>query len=176
MNIFYLNENPQECAQAHYDKHVVKMILEYAQLLSTAHRMIDGIEWSERTASGSKIKRWALEDHRDAILYKATHRNHPSAVWVRKSRSNYLWLVSLFENLLEEYTHRYGKQHKTGELLEALRRPPENLPDRGFTRMPQAMPEECKRIDPIEGYRNYYATNKRELFSYTNREAPQWAA
>ena len=42
MNIFYLHENPEICAEYHCDKHVVKMILETAQMLSTAHRIIDG--------------------------------------------------------------------------------------------------------------------------------------
>jgi hypothetical protein len=175
MNIFFLDSDPVACAQAHYDKHVVKMILEYAQLLSTAHRMTDGDEWTDKTKSGSKIKRWSLPDSREQILYKATHRNHPSAVWVRESRSNYLWLVDLFENLLSEYTHRYGKQHKTGELLETLKNPPENLEDVGYTRVAQAMPDECKRSKAVDAYRNYYLTNKRELFSYTNRITPRWA-
>ena len=175
MNIFFLDHDPVRCAQAHYDKHVVKMILEYAQLLSTAHRLIDGSEWTDRTKSGSKIKRWSLPDDREQILYKATHRNHPSAVWVRESRSNYNWLYSLFDSLLVEYTHRYGKQHKTGELSGILKQAPDNLLDLGHTVVPQAMPEECKKPLPLNGYRNYYATNKRDLFAYTNRTAPEWA-
>lgn len=174
MNIFYLDEKTDVCAMSHCDKHVVKMILEYAQLLSTAHRIIDGTQWTDKTASGSKIKRWALNDHRERILYKATHRNHPSAVWARESRSNYLWLLDLFQHLLDEYTFRYNKKHKTGELLDTLKVPPKNLEDKGFTKVPQAMPDTCKRIDSVEAYRYYYATEKRDLLSYTKRSIPEW--
>lgn len=174
MNIFYLDSDPKACAQAHYDKHVVKMILEYAQLLSTAHRMIDGDEWTDRTASGSRIKRWSLPDDREQTLYKATHRNHPSAVWVRESRSNYKWLLELFKELIDEYRIRYGKEHKTSELLPALSNAPDNQADIGLTEVPQAMPDDCKRDIPMLGYRNYYATNKRNLLAYTNRGAPSW--
>ena len=48
MNIFYLDHHTQRCANQHCDKHVVKMIIEYAQLLSTAHRVIDGIPYDDR--------------------------------------------------------------------------------------------------------------------------------
>ena len=67
MNIFYLHKDPKTCAEMHCDKHVVKMVLEYAQLLSTAHRVLDGDEWADK-----------------AQLYKATHKNHPSAIWARE--------------------------------------------------------------------------------------------
>ena len=85
MNIFYLSDNPESAARQHCDKHIVKMVIEYAQLLSTAHRMLDGKEYIDVTANNRKIKRWRMEDGREAILYKASHINHPSAVWVRKS-------------------------------------------------------------------------------------------
>ena len=84
MNIFYLDEDPVLAAQMHCDKHVVKMILESAQLLSTAHLLIDGDE---------------LADERG--LYKATHKNHPSSKWVRDSSENYEWLWNLFDQLLK---------------------------------------------------------------------------
>ena len=42
MNIFYLHEDPIQNIKWHVDKHVVKMATEYAQLLSTAHRFLDG--------------------------------------------------------------------------------------------------------------------------------------
>ena len=53
MNIFYLDKEVVPCAQMHLDKHCVKMILEYAQLLSTAHRVLDGMEM---VSSGIKLK------------------------------------------------------------------------------------------------------------------------
>ena len=71
MNIFYLDRDVKTCATYHNDKHVVKMILEYAQLLSTAHRMLDGKEYID-ASSGRRIKRWRLEDDQmENMLYKA---------------------------------------------------------------------------------------------------------
>ena len=110
MNIFYLHNDPEECAKLHNDKHVVKMILEYAQLMSTAHRVLDGKEYYGTTANGRKIKRWLLPDERESIMWKASHINHPSGIWVRNNRSNYNWLFSMWDALLKEYTHRYGKK------------------------------------------------------------------
>jgi len=77
MNIFYLNPDPKICAQEHISKHVVKMIIEYCQLLSTAHRVIDGTHFTDKTANNRNIARYRLEDEREQILYKATHLNHP---------------------------------------------------------------------------------------------------
>lgn len=84
MNIFYLDSDPVVCAQMHCDKHVVKMILESCQLLSTAHRVLDGHSTIEKSASGRNVKRWYLNDLRQGILYGATHINHPSAIWCRE--------------------------------------------------------------------------------------------
>ena len=92
MNIFYLNPDPKICAQEHISKHVVKMIIEYAQLLSTAHRIIDGTLSVSLSETGRKQKRYVLPDERESILYLSTHSNHPSAVWVRQSDANYNWL------------------------------------------------------------------------------------
>ena len=87
MNIFYLDKHVSRCAAMHNDKHCIKMILEYAQLLSTAHRVIDGTLVEGQSKSGRKQKQYILPDERDGILYSATHINHPSAIWVRKSES-----------------------------------------------------------------------------------------
>ena len=92
MNIFYLDEDPRQCAEWMVDKHIVKMILETAQLLSTAHRVLDGIE-SIDTSSGRKKKVYKLNDDRDLVLYSATHINHPSALWARQAEEQYHWLV-----------------------------------------------------------------------------------
>lgn len=85
MNIFYLSNDPRQAAEWMVDRHVVKMILESAQLLCTAHRIIDGVEYQGSTATGRKARRWRLNDHRDLMFYSATHINHPSAVWCRSS-------------------------------------------------------------------------------------------
>ena len=96
MNIFYLHNDPKICAEMHVDKHCVKMILEYAQLLSTAHRVLDGTLVNGYSKTGRKQKRYVLPDDRDSVLYSATHINHPSAVWVRKSDANYAWQRQLY--------------------------------------------------------------------------------
>ena len=100
MNIFYLNENPELCAQEHNDKHVVKMCIEYAQLLSTAHRVLDGELWYGKTVNGRKIARYFLDDgEMNEVLYKASHIRHPSNIWVRDSVQHYEWLYDMWTSL-----------------------------------------------------------------------------
>ena len=162
----------------HNDKHVVKMILEYAQLLSTAHRVLDGVELSGLSDSGRKKKFWTLGDSRDYTLYKATHINHPSAVWVRKSVQNYMWLAEMLEVLCGEYTYRYGKVHKVERdgLMQLLKNEfPKNLPIAPFTEPTPAMPDDVKIIgDSIKSYRNYYINNKAHLANWKKRTTPEW--
>ena len=95
MNIFYLNNNPELCAKYHVDRHVVKQVLEYSQILSTAHRVLDGTHLIDISDSGRKVSRWILDDNRNDLLYKATHINHPSTLWARQSSENYMWLAEL---------------------------------------------------------------------------------
>ena len=175
MNIFYLHEDPRQCAEWMVDKHVVKMILETAQLLSTAHRLLDGTE-SIDTSSGRKKKVYKLPDDRDDVLYSATHANHPSAVWARQSVENYNWLVDHLFALSEEYTYRYGKTHLTiTKLGVPIASPPLNLKDWDMTPMPSCMDEQYKiGEDPIANYRNYYKYGKASMHSWKKREAPEW--
>ena len=185
MNIFYLNNDPKLCAEMHLDKHVVKMILEYAQLLSTAHRVLDGTVSTRLSKSGRKQQYYPLSGERDNFLYSATHVNHPSAVWVRYSYENYEWLYKLFIALLDEYTHRYGRIHATARLIDALYTPPIHIPKGiGFTEPTPAMPNEVKvlrevatdryEIDSIESYHKYYIHNKVHIAKWTKREIPLW--
>ena len=185
MNIFYLNNDPKICAEMHLDKHVVKMILEYAQLLSTAHRVLDGTVSTRLSKSGRKQQYYPLAGERDNFLYSATHVNHPSAVWVRHSYENYEWLYKLFIALLDEYTHRYGRIHATARLIDALYTPPIHIPKGiGFTEPTPAMPNEVKvlrevatdryEIDSIESYHKYYIHNKVHIAKWTKREIPLW--
>ena len=178
MNIFYLDHDVTKCAEMHNDKHVVKMILEYAQLLSTAHRVIDGVELTGLSESGRKKKFWTLGDSRDYTLYKATHIHHPSAVWVRQSPENYLWLANMLIALCEEYTYRYGKVHKTerdGLAHVLLKNIPHNIRNSDFTQPTPAMPDEVKVAgDSIKSYRNYYINNKTHLASWKKRSTPGW--
>ena len=185
MNIFYLNNDPKICAEMHLDKHVVKMILEYAKLLSTAHRVLDGTVSTRLSKSGRKQQYYPLAGERDNFLYSATHVNHPSAVWVRYSYENYEWLYKLFIALLDEYTHRYGRIHATARLIDALHTPPIHIPKGiGFTEPTPAMPNEVKvlrevatdryEIDSIKSYHKYYIHNKVHIAKWTKREIPLW--
>ena len=137
------------------------MPIEYAQLLSTAHRLLDGTMWIDRTANNRRIKRWRLDDDREDNLYKAGHINHPSAVWCR------------------EFTYRYGKQHGASKPWLWLQRPPKNLKRDGLTPMPQAMPDYCKIVgDSIGAYRKYYINEKKRFATWkgkiNGREIPEW--
>ena len=133
MNIFYLNNDPKICAQMHNDSHCVKMIIEYAQLMSTAHRFLDGEEYYGKTANGRKIKRWKLNSDLEHILYKASHVNHPSGIWVRKSISNYKWLYEMWTELNNEFMYRYNKDvpHESYRKLADALNPPSNMYELG---------------------------------------------
>jgi hypothetical protein len=187
MNIFYLDHDVRKCAEMHNDKHVVKMILEYAQLLSTAHRILDGVLSAGVSASGRKKTVYVLADNRDTTLYSATHVNHPSAVWVRQSAANYMWLAELLEDCCKEYSHRYDKVHKVERdgLMQALKNQfPTNIPDGPFTEPTPAMPEDVKvlrevrtdryELDSLASYRNYYRKNKQHLANWKKRSIPEW--
>jgi hypothetical protein len=177
MNIFYLDNDVTKCAEMHNDKHVVKMILEYAQLLSTAHRVLDGTICDGFSDSGRRKKTYTLSDSRNDILYSATHINHPSAVWVRQSDTNYKWLQSMLATLCKEYTYRYDKVHKCERdgLVEQLARLPDTIPSGHFTEPTPAMPDEVKVAgNSIKSYRNYYINNKTHLASWKKRNKPEW--
>lgn len=174
MNVFYLDSNPRRCAEFHCDKHTVKMIVEYAQLLSTAHRVCDGFESVQLTAANRKRKTWLLTDDREHTLYRATHINHPSAAWVRQSSNNYDWLYVLWWELMSEYTFRYNKRHACEKLIKPLKRLPYKITSGPFTQPPPAMPDYCKVPgDSIQSYRNYYI-NEKASFAKWKRETPNW--
>ena len=173
MNIFYLSYDPRTCAAEHCDKHVVKMIVEYAQLLSTAHRVLDGIPYTAKTANNRNIKRWRLDKPREDILYKASHINHPSNIWVRQSRSHYRWLFDLFQHCCVEYTRRYKKYHSTESLISYLWVAPFNIPDAGWIDPPPAMPDKYKVPgDSIQSYRNYYIGDKVAFATWKSPSSP----
>jgi hypothetical protein len=176
VNIFYLDHDPQAAAQAHCDKHVAKMIVETAQLLSAAWGVLcptaldhywQGAE-QRTTLAGARI-------------YKTTHQNHPSAVWARTTLGNYKWLHALGLRLCDEYTHRYGKVHATTAVLLALETPPPQLAGTDPTHMepPACVPEDCVVmddgfVDAVASYRHCYATAKRAMLTFRNRPPPAW--
>ena len=157
MNIFYLNRKPEIAAQMMCDKHVVKMILESAQMLSTAHRVLDGDEYADRVG-----------------LYKMTHKNHPSSIWVRSAHENYDWLWAHMDALMKEYTYRYGKHHATERMIHDLWKPPYNLPVGDFTDPPQCMPDYCKNEDVVTAYHKYYIMEKSDFATWKRRDKPEW--
>jgi hypothetical protein len=163
MNIFYLHKSPVISAQAQTDKHVVKMILETAQLLSTAHRVLDGEHYID-ASSGRKLQRWKHTDKEyEEKLYKATHFNHPCALWVRESVANYNWTYNHFVALSQEYTKRYGKTHKSFTVLaDILSVPPVNIPYIPMTEFKMAIADKAHIVegDPICSYRRYYEAEK----------------
>ena len=154
MNIFFLDENPTLSAQYHVDKHVVKMILETAQLLCGVHHV---------TAHDSAH-----------VPYKLSHKNHPCSIWCRESLSNYLYLCELGLELSKEYTYRYGKRHKSQEVIEWCLINKPNIPDIEFTDPAKAMPDEFKVDSVVESYRNYYMGAKSNLAVWKNRKKPFW--
>ena len=144
MNIFYLDKCPDKAARLQYNKHVVKMILESAQMLCTAHHCY-GDKWQ-----------------RDNVPYKQAHLNHPSTIWARKSRSTYMWLYNHMMALGDEYTKRYGKTHLTiTKCKDFLAKPPVHIQGDEFTQPPQAMPDKYKVPGcSITAYWNYYEGEK----------------
>lgn len=155
MNIFILDNNPMIAAQYHCNKHVLKMIVESAQLLSTAHHI------------------HSLNPNPQ--LYKQTHTNHPCAKWVRENNQNYQWTFQLFVELLKEYTFRYGKVHACSKLLSILDKTPDNIQySDSISAFVQCMPDEYKHIDPVKGYRNYYRNDKVRFAKWTKRNIPDW--
>jgi len=181
MNIFYVDKDPVKAAQMLLDKHVVKMILESAQMLCTAKRVLDGTEYFDKTKNGRKIRRWKLENsNEEATIYKAGWLNHPSTQWVLKSAYNYIWLYQHMMALNEEYKLRYGhtKDHLTIQKLgELLKTPPKNakINVKGTDATP-AMPEHCKVPgDSVASYRKYYILEKRKFATWKSpAKMPEW--
>ena len=154
MNIFVLVTDPKKCAVYHNDKHVVKMILETAQLLCGSHHVTES---------------------QYEIPYKLSHKNHPCSIWVRQCIENYIWLCDLGLELCAEYTYRYGKRHKSQDIIEWCLMNTPNIPTNGdITPFALAMPDECKVGTAIDSYRAYYMLEKRELAAWKNRQVPEW--
>lgn len=188
MNIFWLDNDPATNARYHCDKHIVKMIVEYAQLLSTAHRVLDGTAlglehpYTERTVKvhllPEELVVWdEIGWQYTGPLYKATHINHPCAIWSRANRANYTTLVGLLDALCREYAHRYNKVHMTERLLPWVAYVPWALRsaelDLEMTPRPRSMPEQYHHHDVVQSYRNYY-NGAKSWATWTNRPVPDW--
>jgi len=185
MNLFLLNKNIQECVKNLCDKHVVKMILETAQILYCA--------WHVRSPLPAY----------DHMLqpYKKTHVNHPISVWVRHCEEHYQWTCMYGLLLCYEYTYRYKKIHKTQIHLERLLNwgfPPKHLPEPvvkkqskewvyattgipiTFQYFPLCMDESSYirteyGYDAVESYKHYYQTKADKFkMEWRHSEKPQW--
>ena len=175
MNIFAIDEHPVRAARQMVDKHVVKMILEAGQMLSTSHRVLDGEEYYDRTKNNRRIKRWRLSDEREDKLWKASCVGHPCTQWTMKSRMNYRWHATHALALCREYTHRYEKIHNSQALIEYLfNREPLNIKEGGLTKFAIAMPDQYKVECSVESYRNYYRGEKAYFAKWKNRDTPVW--
>lgn len=154
MNIFYLHHLPLVAAKLHCDKHVVKMVLETAQILAAVHH---------------------IHGNGENVTYKLTHAKHPCVVWAASSKANYLWLQRLGQELSNEYRFRYGKDHKCEAYIRGeLASPPPALTNHVWTEPPKCMPDEYKTESVVESYENYYRGAKAAMAKWTNRVTPQF--
>lgn len=158
MNIFYLDVDPVKAAQFQFNKHVVKMPLETAQLLCSAHHLHPTKEI----------------DHN--LLYKITHKNHPSSAWARYSLESYSWLYSHFIALCDEYKLRYKRTHACDrKFRNVLVHPPDLIP-KSWKDPPQCMPEAFQCKNAVQAYRSYYKKGKGEFLHEWRypRKKPEW--
>jgi hypothetical protein len=154
MNIFVLDWDVKKCAMYHVNKHTTKMCVEYAQLLCGVHH--------------------TTESNVGNIPYRLSHKNHPCSIWARESMDNYLWLCELGMELCAEYTFRYGKRHKSQQVIEWCIDNRPNIPEEGFTVPAKAMPDQYKVEDVVQSYRNYYLGEKKSICNWKNRNTPSW--
>lgn len=156
MNLFILDEDPVVAASMYCDKHVVKIILEACQMLSTAH-----LHYGMRS---------------DRIYRSASYVNHPVTSWVRASIANYRWTVEHAYALCHEYRCRYLAEHRHLSMLDYFSTTIPPLPDIGLTPFAQAMPRDLLSLDldAVSAYRLYYAIYKIHLASWKNNNVPDW--
>lgn len=146
MNIFVVDYSPHRAARALCDKHIVKMPLETAQILST----INGGP------------------------YLPTHENHPCVKWAGSTQRNYTWLAEHGLELCKEYTRRYGKVHKCEAIIVRLQAPPPSILRVGMTPFAQCMPDEYRGPSPTDAYRRYYVNDKAYMARWEHSTPPDW--
>lgn len=179
MNIFVLSNNIEEIVKWQMDKHCVKMPLESCQMLSTAHRILDGSPIKTKSKNGRNVTRYVLDGDKNDIIYGVSHANHPCTKWTMETSENYKWHYNLLVEMFKEYTFRYGKIHACERLLPYLENIPKNIKIGAMTPFATAMPDDVKvKGDSVASYRNYYQNNKQHLASWSgkinSRPVPQW--
>ena len=161
MNIFGIDTDTTSCATYHTDRHIVKMPLETAQMVSFVYYHKD---------------LWDGEVPNLLMNFSAGHDKHPCSLWLRENLVNFLWTCEFGIKLIEEYRFRYDSQkHERCKMIFewSLDNLP-NLPVAEFTPFAKAMPEEYKVDCSVESYRNYYRVGKSELHQWTKRNKPEW--
>lgn len=162
MNIFVLETDPELCASYHCDRHVVKMILEHCQMLSTVY-----------------------DRYTRMSFYKPCYKKHPCTLWVGECIENFNWLCELTKHLNNEWILRYPpellfKDHLSYDKLKRFNSAnyhllQKSMPSYGkMTPFAQAMPNDCKDPDAVVAYRKYYVNHKQHLHSWKIRNAPHW--
>jgi hypothetical protein len=155
MQIFIISKNPKTAARMLCDKHIIKMILESCQILSTCHHLYNSKYVNK--------------------IYKKTHINHPCVLWVCKSKSNYQWLVEHLKELFKEYFFRYNKkEHKSYKIFKYLKNAPENLEDLALTKFAKVVPDKFRKYSIVKSYRTFYIEKKLEFCKWTKRKRPKW--
>lgn len=180
MNIFYLDDDLETNAHYHIDKHIVKMPLETAQILTTTVWIDKFLGFIPRALTKIELavintekSQQPVIDERTFTRYLPTHPNHPCCIWARSSMANYEWLYGYLVSLSDEYTYRYGKQHKAMD--EGRRLPiPEKLVGADLLKRPLCMPDDYKSDSVIDSYRMYYMMDKSGFASWKGRDIPPW--
>lgn len=152
MNIFVVDWDPREAARQLCDKHVVKMPTESAQMLCTVLRQLDVAQ----------------------VPYKASHPKHPCTLWARQTRSNFQWLLLHGEELCQEYTRRYKREHACEKVIRWCAEHTANVPDGPLTEHPQVMPDDAKAADTVTAYRNCYIRHKAYMARWKHTNPPEW--
>lgn len=186
MNIFYLDKDPEICAKYHCNKHVIKMMTEYAQILSTCHRILDG---TKQLISNDKRKKyiWLLEDEYideynnigNKKCYIQAYINHPVNIWIRESSNHYKYVYELWKYIHREYTFRYKKFSLSFQLLNNFFcKFPNNIESKSFKTPPRCFGEYNELIPDYENrvleYKTYYLISKKHMLQYKKREIPMW--
>lgn len=175
MNIFVLDEDPKTCAEYHCDKHVNKLALESAQMLSIPHNInckpikFGGIPVAPYRSGMPLVTKTGK-------IRVGAHVNHPCSVWARTSINNYKWLLELGFELCKEYTYRYGKRHKTTDVLLWLQNHISDisLPNIPMTPFAQCITSGIRRSSAVEAYRECYMQDKKHIAKWTKRKKPYW--
>ncbi len=150
MNIFVLDRNLERSARYHVDKHIVKIPIEAAQLACNARLF-----------------------HKMGAPYRPAQMYNRMSLFSRSCVRAYLFTCEYGLSLCKEYTYRYGKIHKSQEvLLDCL----QNIPPLPNSRIKFIlnMPFYCQKQNVVESYRCYYNREKRHLFKWTKRQKPKF--